>query len=320
MNRRDFITSGSIVAAMASAGTILPADGNAEPARPENGGKAPAVGKTMPMSLSAIITEGERTSVSVKNTSTFEEFIELARDTGYDAVNMRASLAGIATPVGRLHQMAGQVKSLGLSVSSVSPDFSVPINNEHAPDGLRDITPYLDVASIFGAGMIRVGMKTEADIPWAQRAADEAAERNIKLAHHAESNTMCENFELTLATMKAVNRPNFGLMYDEAQWLANTPDYSEARIVEQIKTIAPWICNVFIKNNPGGPGPMSRPNIRLEASGGVNFDKLFEGLYAIRYRGWLTVHEKAEPYGNDVKLAATKCREFLQAYADRATY
>jgi sugar phosphate isomerase/epimerase len=158
-------------------------------------------------------------------------------------------------------------------------------------------------------------MKTEADIPWAQKAADEAAERKIRLTHHDEANTMFETFSISIKTLKAINRANFGMIYDEAQWIANTPNYQAGKVVPQIKEIAPWIWEVFVKNNAGGPGPMGRPEIQLTAPGGVNYDNVFEGLYAIGYKGWLTTHNKRDAYGNSVDVAAQKAFEFLSHYA-----
>ena len=73
------------------------------------------------------------------------------------------------------------------------PDFDVPINNARAPNCLRNMKPYFNFAEIFDCDMIRVGLKSEADI-LAQRAADEAAERKLRLTHHNEGNTMFETF------------------------------------------------------------------------------------------------------------------------------
>lgn len=279
---------------------------------------AAATGKAMPLALSVKNAEGFRDQTVIKSTKTFEEFIAIAKKTGYDAIHLRASVAGLQTPLDRLYDMRAKLRAAGLRVSSVSPDFPVPINNDHAPDCLHNITPYLTFAEIFETDMVRVGMKKEADIPWAQRAADEARERNLKLVHHAESFTLFENFELALKTLKAINRPNFGLQHDEAQWLANTPNYREEDIVPHIKAVGPWIWEVFIKNNPGGPGSMVRPEITLDAPGGVNFPKVFEGLYAIGYKGYIQVHEGRDSYGNNVETAARKCYEFLKPFCDRA--
>jgi sugar phosphate isomerase/epimerase len=279
---------------------------------------AVATGKVMPLVLSAKNSEGFRDQVVIKNTKTFPEFIKMAKDAGYDGIHLRASLGGLQTPLGELYAMSAQLKAAGLSVSSVSPDFPVPINNDHAPDCLHNITPYLAFAAIFDCDMIRVGMKKEADIPWAQRAADEARERNMRLVHHAESFTLFENFALALRTLKAINRPNFGLQHDEAQWLANTPDYREDRIIPNIKAMAPWLWEVFIKNNPGGKGSMVRPEIKLDAPGGVNFEKVFEGLYAIGYKGWIQVHEGMDSYGGNAQLAAVESYKYLKRFTDRA--
>jgi sugar phosphate isomerase/epimerase len=321
LNRRDFVGLGTMtVAAACATPSTMAASGSADSVKPA---KSPVPGKPMPIALSAITTEGARTASSIANLKTFAEFINLATSIGFDGIHMRGSLAGLQTPFGELYEMAAQLKKAGLRVSSVVPDFDVPINNAHAADCLRNITPYLAFAEIFGSDMIRVGMKSEADIPWAQRAADEAAERKLRLTHHDEARTMFETFPIALKTLKAINRPNFGMIYDEAQWIANTPDYQESRIVPQIKEIGPWIWEVFVKNNPGysaqipGKPLTSPPETQLTAPGGVNYDKVFEGLYAIGYTGWLTTHCKRDAYGNSEDLAARKGFEFLNHYAAR---
>ena len=51
----------------------------------------------MPLVLSAIATEGYRDDNMISNVLTFEEFLGLAKNIGYDGVHMRASLAGLQT-------------------------------------------------------------------------------------------------------------------------------------------------------------------------------------------------------------------------------
>ncbi len=243
----------------------------------------------------------------------------MAKDAGYDGIHLRASLGGLQTPLGELYGMSAQLKAAGLVVSSVSPDFPVPINNDQAPDCLHNITPYLTFADIFDCDMIRVGMKKEADIPWAQRAADEARERNMRLVHHAESFTLFENFELALKTLEAINRPNFGLQHDEAQWLANTPNYREDLIVPHIKAMAPYLWEVFIKNNPGGNGSMVRPEIKLDAAGGREYStRCSKACTAIGYQGWIQVHEGMDSYGGNAQVAAVESYKYLKRYTDKA--
>ena len=194
----------------------------------------------------------------------------------------------------------------------VTPDFPVPINNDRAPECLRNITPYLNVAEIFDCDQVRVGMKKDEDVVWAQRAADEARERKIRLVHHAEANTLFATFDVAFRTLKRVNRKNLGYLHDECQWMVNTNDYRPDRIVSNMKAIAPWIWNVYIKNQVSGPGPVNRPEIQLSEPGGVDWNRHFEGLNEIRYTGYVTVHESNPPYGSPME-AAVRCSRISQA-------
>ena len=80
--------------------------------------------------------------------------------------------------------------SAGIGVSMVTGDFDIPPNNDNAPQALRHITPYLDLAASLGSDLIRIAMKKEDDIAWAQRASDEARERHIRLAHQSHQSTV----------------------------------------------------------------------------------------------------------------------------------
>src|SRR5262249_22312335 len=83
---------------------------------------AATTGKAMPLALSVKNAEGFRDDSVIKSTKTFEEFIAIAKSTGYDAVHLRASIAGLQTPLDRLYDMRAKLRAAGLRVSSVSPD------------------------------------------------------------------------------------------------------------------------------------------------------------------------------------------------------
>jgi sugar phosphate isomerase/epimerase len=295
MDRRNFI-AGTVLAAASA--TVRAAD-------------AP-----MKLSLSTRNVEGARTATEIQSAVPFEQFLDIAKKAGYEAISVRAAAGGLQTPLNRLYEMARLAKIARLKVSMVTPDFPVPINNDRAPECLRNITPYLTVAEIFECDQVRVGMKKEEDVVWAQRAADEARERKIRLVHHAEANTLFATFGTSLRTLKQVNRRNFGYLHDECQWMVNTKDYRTDQIVSNIKAVAPWLWNVYIKNQVSGPGPTNRPEIQLSVPGGVAWDRHFEGLHAIRYAGYVTVHESSQPYGSPQEAAA-KCYEFLKPYLSR---
>ncbi len=228
----------------------------------------------------------------------FEDFVALAKKTGYEAICMRASQGGLQTPKDRLREMRRLVDAAGLKVSMVTGDFAVPANNDEGPRCLRHITPYLDLAETFGAGLIRICIKKEEDIVWAQRASDEAKERRIRLAHQSHDASMFETVDGSIDVLKKVGRPNFGIIYEPANWMISAQDYGPATI----KRLQPWLMNVYVQNHlltPNGKasvetwtkGRVKLDHIGLWEKGGVDFDQVFEGLRAIRYSGYVTVHQ-----------------------------
>src|SRR4051794_5482145 len=110
----------------------------------------------MKLSLSVRIVESAcKTYLRVP----FEEVVSIAKETGYDAVCMRASAAGVGAPPARLEAMRKLVEGAGLRVSMVTADYDVPLNNDRGPDSLRDISPSLDVAEALDCDLIRVCLK-----------------------------------------------------------------------------------------------------------------------------------------------------------------
>ena len=84
----------------------------------------------MKLSLSVRIVESAcKTRLLVP----FEELVSIARETGYDAICMRASAAGVGTPPDRLAAMRRLVEDAGLRVSMVTADFDVPLQQRPRP-------------------------------------------------------------------------------------------------------------------------------------------------------------------------------------------
>ena len=100
------------------------------------------------------------------------ELADLAAAHGYRAVCMRASQLGIQTPAATVRSEGEGLRRRGLAVSMDSGDFPIPENSDdEGPQALRNITPYLDLAVALEADLLRICMKCEEDITWAQRAA-----------------------------------------------------------------------------------------------------------------------------------------------------
>jgi sugar phosphate isomerase/epimerase len=215
--------------------------------------------------------------------------------------------------------MRAEIERAGLVVSMVTADSDVPLNNEHGPDSLRNIVPTLDVAQALGSDLIRVCLKTEADVEHAKRAADLAADRGIRLAHQCHTTTLFEEVEPSIAWLKRINRRNFGLIYEPINLLICGQSYGLATL----RKFAPYLMNVYVQNHrldPQGPAALETwclgtrrfYHIPLWEPGGVNFPEAVTALQAIGYNGFFTVHQAyAELMGP--REAAVRSAEYLRS-------
>ena len=276
------------------------------------------------MKLSLSVRIAESFSSKDKTDMTFDELVEVATSSGYEAMCMRASQAGVDTPPEIVEEMRRKLDTAGLSVSMMTGDFAVPRNDEHGPEGLRNITPYLDLADRFGADLIRVCMKVEDDIPWARRAADEARERNIRLAHQSHCASLFETVEGSLNVLQAVDRPNFGIIYEPANWMLSGQEYG----ADAIRKVRPWLFNVYVQNhrlNAAGEGSIiswERGRVQFDHigvwdSGGVDCEDVFRALHEVGYQGYVTVHQAFAGIMSPAE-AARKSYDYLKEQIDRA--
>lgn len=247
-----------------------------------------------------------------------EELADLAVEAGYDALCMRASQIGVQTPQDERDRGAEIIRAHGLKVTMITGDFPVVYNNDQGPDCLRNIGPYLELAQALGAKLIRVALKTEADIAAAQQAADEAAKIGITLVHQCHTLSLFETVDGAERTLRAIDRPNFGLIYEPANLEICGQEYGPATL----ERLAPWIVNVYLQNDvlkPDGDvtlntwcrGPVSFDLAPIHAGVGVDFDKVFAGLQAIGYDGPVTAHQSAVP-GEPPVETARGTAEFLK--------
>jgi len=266
----------------------------------------------MTLSLSVRIAE----SFSSKETASMSlaDLASLAAAFGYAALCMRASQVGIHSKPGAAQEAATVLRKNGLAVTMVTGDFDIVYNNDAGPGCLRRIKPYLDLALGLNAPMLRVALKTEEDIPWAQRAADEAAERGLQLVHQCHTQSLFETVESIEQTLRRISRPNFGLVYEPANLELCGQDYRQ----ETIRRLGPWIFNVYLQNQILNPdGKLALPTwcrsrvafdlIPIPQPGGIDFAAVFEGLAAIGYRGPVTVHQAGtenEPVSEAIRKTA----------------
>ncbi len=271
----------------------------------------------MQLSLSVRIAESQTNKERLA--LPFPAILALAREIGYSAICLRASVVSVASPPERVAEVRRLVEAAGLAVSMVTGDVALAANDAHAVDALRHITPYLDLAEVFRTTRLRVMMQSEADIPFAQRAADEANERGLLLCHQTHQRTLFERVDESIAVVKRVNRRNFGITYEPGNLLICGDDYGP----EAIKRLGPYLFNVYLQNfwvTPEGTdvqetnrGPVRATPIPLGDKRGVDLDRVFEGLRAVGYDGWVTVHSAMVP-GLTVEASAREYFRVLRPY------
>ncbi len=222
---------------------------------------------------------------------------------------MRASQVSIDAPPEEVDAVRRTLEEAGLSVSMVTGTVSLAANDADATAPLRNITPHLDLAERLGCPLVRVMLQREDDIPWVRRAADEAGERGIRLAHQTHIGTLCETVDAALDTLRRVDSPHFGLTYEPSNLLVCGSDYGP----EAIKRLAPHIVNVYLQNwlaHADGQlalqtngGTIIADQIALDDARGVDYALVFDGLRTIGWDGYVTVHQSLLP-GETVAGAA----------------
>lgn len=251
-----------------------------------------------------------------------EALAALAAGSCYSALCMRASQVGVHSGTAAVAAAAGVLQRHGLAVSMVTGDFDIVYNNEAGPNCLRRIQPYLDLALALRSPLLRVALRTDDDIPWAQRAADAAAERGLKLVHQCHTQSLFETVASIESTLRRIGRANFGLVYEPANLELCGQDYGEATI----RQLAPWIFNVYLQNQmlkPDGRltlptwcrGPVAFDLIPMPHPGGIDFASVFAGLAAIGYRGPVTVHQardERESVPEAIRTTAVALREWAR--------
>jgi sugar phosphate isomerase/epimerase len=252
------------------------------------------------MKLSLSVRVGEKYTDKREAAIPLNELADIAVASGYHALCMRASQIGIHTPRDEVASKARLLHERGLNVSMVTGDFLIPENTNEGPQALRNIGPYLDLAEALGSQLVRVALRKDEDIVWAQRAADAARERGIKLAHQCHNRSLFERIDETLDVLRRIGRVNFGLTYEPANLECCGQTYGG----ETLKRFAPHLVNVYLQNqrlNPAGQSVMKTwccgdvpfDQIPLWDSSGIDFPGIMATLHELEYTGYVTVHQAA---------------------------
>ena len=273
----------------------------------------------MKLSLSTRVAEAPKPRKDIALMA-LPELAHLAQSAGYRALCTRASLLGVQSSQEELKAARGLLDELGLRVWSAATNNDVPANNDRAGLMLRDIGPHLAVARALGAELIRVGMKAYTDIPWAQRASDEAAEQGVRLAHQCHVCSLFETVESSLEVVREVGRENFGIIYEPANLIVCGQDYGR----KTVRALAPHLFGVYLQNRWNHPqgkatvetwinGPVACDLVPFGDPRGTDFRIVFDALADVGYDGWVTVHQAGA--GTDVAAGARQFADYLRSIA-----
>ncbi len=261
------------------------------------------------MQLSLSVRVAEKFHAKREANMTLEQLAALAADYGYSGLCMRASQVGVHSRPETVAAARTLLDRYSLAVSMVTGDFAIPENSAQGPDALRNITPYLDLAEQLGAPLLRICLKKDEDIAWARRAADEAAERDLRLAHQCHTRSLFEQIDRSLQVLASVGRANFGLIYEPANLELCGQPYG----LDAIRRLAPHVFNVYLQNQvltADGPdvletwcgGQVRFRQIPLWEQGGIDFPPLLAALHTVGYEGYVTVHQASAKLGTEAAV------------------
>lgn len=261
------------------------------------------------MKLSLSVRVAEKFHAKREANMTLAQLAALATQHGYSGLCMRASQVGTHSPPETVAAARALLGRHSLAASMLTGDFPIPENSDQGPQALRNITPYLDLAEQLDTELLRVCLKEDADIAYARRAADEAAERDMRLAHQCHTRSLFEEIDRSLEVLTSIGRANFGVIYEPANLELCGQSYG----LEAIRRLAPHIFNVYLQNHiltEDGPdiidtwccGAVRFRQIPLWEPGGISFPPLLDALRSVGYEGYVTVHQASAALGTEAAV------------------
>jgi sugar phosphate isomerase/epimerase len=231
-----------------------------------------------------------------------EDLAPLARAVGFEGISMRASVVSVDSPRERVARVRRLLDDLGLAVSMVTGDVALAANSAEAARILHEPAPYLDLAEQLACDLVRVMLRSRAEVELAVPLCDVARERGIRITHQMHFGTLFETVDGALDVIRRVGRPNFGVTFEPSNLLVCGQDHGRSA-VEQL---SPHLLNVYFQNmrvTPEGQlvwrtitrGPVAAEYLPLDDCRGIDLTPLVAGLESVGYDGWFTVHQPLLP-------------------------
>lgn len=232
------------------------------------------------------------------------QFGELAKRSGYDAVELRRTQINAETQPEEVARMAAALDKAGVGVSRI------PAGSVTDAESLKALSKFADMAVELGCPYLAGGFK---EIAWIQRAADYLKERGLAIVMQVHTGGPFETPELALKTLKEIDRSNFGLMYDPANIFEKGSDYVEPVVQLRDHLFIVSVQDVCRADEADeGTWQYEGRHYRKHlfgTPGGLDFRSVFDALAKINFDGYVTVIEPISDLMNNLDLAAYMCRQ-----------
>jgi sugar phosphate isomerase/epimerase len=225
---------------------------------------------------------------------TLDALLELAQETGYDAVEPRASAKhghGIEIAASPAQRATIKSKAAAAGVSycclATSCRYADP---ETLASNVAETHQFIDLAADIGADKLRVfggtigkGLSREAAIEQVAKAlggvAEHAGEKGVTLCLETHDD-WCDPSHVA-ALMTAVDHPNIAVNWD----IMHPVRTGLATMDQAYKILAPWIQYVHIHD---GSADLSQLTFKAIGEGDIDHKQALEQLMADNYNGYLS--------------------------------
>jgi sugar phosphate isomerase/epimerase len=271
-----------------------------------------------------------------------EEVIQLAAALGYGGVEWFCLPQHLPSDMSleRVNTLAAQTRDAGLATVCLSTYVGgfAEVPDSVCNQQLRVFERYLAIAERLHCPLVRIwpddmgrtlrepvsDAQLQRAARYIQLAADRAAERGLRVAVETHQ-TIGADLDLVLRLLKAVDRPNAGVIFDPGNLYLARRSYGAAAV----RHLSGRIAHVQIKDGslerPTPPHLAAEPALRF----GGDFDLLIgEGMVDLRgaitalrdagYTGWYSVesHALPRPHCDSAAIAATELASLRRLLED----
>jgi len=217
------------------------------------------------------------------------EFIQLAKNTGYDGVTLRRGQLDERNTEEEVKNTKGLLQRHEAACSFVT---GKSVTDERS---YRELCQIIDYTAMIGCRYVQPAVRSDDQIPWMQKCADYAKERGILLAPQMHNATLFETVDRSLQTLKKIDRVNFGVTFEGSHLIIMQ---QSLRNGDAVKKLGKHIFAVCVQNyketeETTGDGVFSYGGAYFKPClpgdpGGVDVQNGFGALKEIGFDGFVT--------------------------------